>query len=230
VLVALVTAALISLALLHLRGRAEAYTGGTHASTVSGREHAKSHARLSAFQRSLGTHSERRRAATRVEPRAQSCRSARKGLVHYHYWLALWRERIGAADGPHQRPEIRRSCDWTRRAASLVRARAHSAKLAYYRWRDARLNRYRRLYEKYRCIHELEGAWDSETANGYHGGLQFDDGFQRTYGPEFMRRWGNASAWPVWAQLEAAERAFYGFAGYGGRGFSPWGTRGACGL
>ena len=26
------------------------------------------------------------------------------------------------------------------------------------------------------------------------------------------------------------ERAFYGFAGFAGRGYAPWGTRGMCGL
>lgn len=57
-----------------------------------------------------------------------------------------------------------------------------------------------------------------------------DWGFMHTYGPEFIRRYGLADRWPVWAQLEAAERAFYGFAGYAGRGYSPWGTRGMCGV
>jgi hypothetical protein len=76
----------------------------------------------------------------------------------------------------------------------------------------------RRLYEKWRCIHEHEGAWDANTGNGYYGGLQMDRSFQRTYGPEHYARWGTADKWPVWAQLEAAERA------YKTRGFGPWPT------
>ncbi len=42
----------------------------------------------------------------------------------------------------------------------------------------------------------------------------------KTYGPEFMSRWGTADRWPVWAQITAAERAYYGYAGYGGRGIT----------
>jgi hypothetical protein len=76
------------------------------------------------------------------------------------------------------------------------------------------------------CIHRYEGAWTSNTGNGYYGGLQMDYGFMRNYGPEFVRRWGTADNWPVWAQLEAAARAHQS-----GRGFSPWpNTARACGL
>jgi hypothetical protein len=107
--------------------------------------------------------------------------------------------------------------------ARLWAERASLARRGYERW-------FERTYEKWRCIHEHEGAWNSNTGNGYWGGLQMDWGFQHTYGPEFIRRYGLANRWPVWAQLEAAERAFHGFAGYGGRGYSPWGTRGACGV
>ena len=38
----------------------------------------------------------------------------------------------------------------------------------------------------------------------------------RTYGPEFVRRWGTADNWPVDAQLVAAARAHAS-----GRGFTP---------
>ena len=48
----------------------------------------------------------------------------------------------------------------------------------------------------------------------------------RTYGPEFVRQWGTADNWPVWAQLVAAARAHAS-----GRGFTPWpNTARACGL
>ena len=119
------------------------------------------------------------------------------------------------------------ACPQIHRAVKFWRAKAAANRRRYQAWAH---DRFHRLYEKWRCIHEHEGAWDSNTGNGYWGGLQMDYGFQRTYGPEFMRRWGTADRWPVWAQLEAAERAFYGFAGYVGRGYSPWGTRGMCGL
>jgi hypothetical protein len=92
--------------------------------------------------------------------------------------------------------------------------------------RQAERRAFRALYEKWRCIHEHEGAWNANTGNGYYGGLQMDYSFQRAYGPEFLRRWGTADRWPVWAQLEAAERAYDS-----GRGFGPWpNTSRMCGL
>lgn len=76
------------------------------------------------------------------------------------------------------------------------------------------------------CIHKYEGSWTSNTGNGYYGGLQMDYGFMRNYGSEYVRRWGTADNWPVWAQIDAAKRAYHS-----GRGFSPWpNTARACGL
>jgi hypothetical protein len=76
------------------------------------------------------------------------------------------------------------------------------------------------------CIHRFEGSWTSNTGNGYYGGLQFDQAFQRLYGPEFVVRFGTADNWPVWAQLQAAVRAYQS-----GRGFTPWpNTARVCGL
>ena len=82
------------------------------------------------------------------------------------------------------------------------------------------------LHDSFLCIHRFEGAWDSNTGNGYYGGLQLDRAFQRLYGPEFVARFGTADNWPVWAQLEAAVRAYES-----GRGFAPWpNTARVCGL
>ena len=83
-----------------------------------------------------------------------------------------------------------------------------------------------RLHDSFMCIHRFEGAWDSNTGNGYYGGLQLDRTFQSNYGPEFLDRWGTADNWPVWAQLQAAVRAYQA-----GRGFGPWpNTARFCGL
>jgi len=82
------------------------------------------------------------------------------------------------------------------------------------------------LRAAFNCIHQYEGAWTSNTGNGYYGGLQMDYGFMRSYGAEYVRRWGTADNWPVWAQLTAAMRAHHS-----GRGFTPWpNTARACGL
>jgi hypothetical protein len=76
------------------------------------------------------------------------------------------------------------------------------------------------------CIHHFEAAWTSNTGNGYYGGLQMDLAFQRLYGADFLGRFGTAENWPVWAQLQAAGRAYAA-----GRGFAPWpNTARACGL
>jgi hypothetical protein len=81
------------------------------------------------------------------------------------------------------------------------------------------------LNDAFLCIHRFEGGWSSNTGNGYYGGLQMDRRFMVTYGGEFVGRWGTADNWPVWAQLEAAARA------YPVRGFTPWpNTARACGL
>jgi hypothetical protein len=82
------------------------------------------------------------------------------------------------------------------------------------------------LNDSFLCIHRFEGAWSSNTGNGYYGGLQMDLSFQGNYGADFLRRWGTADRWPPWAQLQAAVRAYQS-----GRGFSPWpNTARACGL
>lgn len=81
-------------------------------------------------------------------------------------------------------------------------------------------------YADIMCIHGGEGAWNDETGNGYHGGLQMDGSFETTYGPEFYARWGNAGNWPPIDQIIAAWRAYSS-----GRGFTPWPNTGAaCGL
>lgn len=82
------------------------------------------------------------------------------------------------------------------------------------------------LHDSFQCIHRFEGAWTSNTGNGYYGGLQMDLEFQGLYGPEFLARWGTADNWPAWAQLQAAVRAYQS-----GRGFTPWpNTARFCGL
>lgn len=80
------------------------------------------------------------------------------------------------------------------------------------------------------CIHSHEGSWRDDNPPQW-GGLQEDLGFQGTYGSEYMRLWGLANHWPIWAQVVAAYRAHHGYHGYRGRGYTPWpNTARACGL
>jgi hypothetical protein len=75
------------------------------------------------------------------------------------------------------------------------------------------------------CIKSYEGAWTSNTGNGYFGGFQMDLSFQRAYGNDIVRQLGLAHRWPKRTQMIVAYR------GYKARGWSPWpNTRRMCGL
>jgi hypothetical protein len=70
-----------------------------------------------------------------------------------------------------------------------------------------------------------EGGWETNTGNGYYGGLQADLSFQKAYGLVYYLRWDTANNWPRWAQLHM------GYRGWLARGFYPWPrTARACGL
>jgi hypothetical protein len=77
------------------------------------------------------------------------------------------------------------------------------------------------------CIHGGEGAWNSNTGNGYYGGLQMDYSFMTSYGLRAIRRWnGYAHRWPPRVQIIVAD-----IARRSGRGFYPWPTTARnCGL
>jgi hypothetical protein len=84
--------------------------------------------------------------------------------------------------------------------------------------------------DEWLCIHRYERdpaqGWKTRTGNGYYGGLQMDLSFQRTYGPDLLRRKGTANNWTAAEQMWVAERAHRS-----GRGFYPWpNTARACGL
>jgi hypothetical protein len=80
------------------------------------------------------------------------------------------------------------------------------------------------------CIHRYERhprqGWATATGNGFFGGLQMNLSFQRTYGPELLRKKGTANRWTALEQIWVAERAYRS-----GRGFYPWpNTARYCGL
>lgn len=75
------------------------------------------------------------------------------------------------------------------------------------------------------CVRREEGAYTTNTGNGYYGAWQADISFQRTHGREFYYRWGTANNWPKWAQDIMAYR------GWKSRGWAPWpNTSVECGL
>lgn len=85
-----------------------------------------------------------------------------------------------------------------------------------------------RMVPQWLCIHHYEGAWNSNTGNGYYGGLQMDTTFMRTYGRDMIRlhHGSYANRWTPREQIIVAQRAYDS-----GRGFYPWpNTARYCGL
>ena len=66
------------------------------------------------------------------------------------------------------------------------------------------------------CVRAHEGAWTSNTGNGYYGGFQMDLTFQRRYGPGYLRRYGTADRWSPALQLAVAYR------GWRTQGWGAW--------
>jgi hypothetical protein len=116
---------------------------------------------------------------------------------------------------------------WEARSAkAAVLVAEHPPRTAPTRMRRSLLDASDPLDGEFLCIHRFEGSWGADTGNGYYGGLQMDMTFQRTYGADYLARWGTADQWPAWAQMEVAERAYRS-----GRGFWPWpNSARSCGL
>jgi len=75
------------------------------------------------------------------------------------------------------------------------------------------------------CVHRGEGAWNANTGNGYHGGMQMDWNFMRHYGNWSLRHLGTADRWPIRTQLLVAYR------GWRVQGWGAWPvTARRCGL
>jgi len=155
----------------------------------------------------------------------KNCAKAHKSLTTVrflqspkHHWMLAPRYRKW-----WQVPD-RKWRNTVRRARALLRYHEHQLAVASQRIQQLTFPSY--LESAFLCIHRYEGAWNANTGNGYYGGLQMDTSFQGSYGKEFVVQWGTADNWPVWAQLEAAKRAYMS-----GRGFGPWPkTALACGL
>jgi hypothetical protein len=116
---------------------------------------------------------------------------------------------------------------WEQRsAAAAALVAAHPRRATPARTGRSLLDASGPLDGEFLCIHRFEGSWGADTGNGYYGGLQMDMTFMRTYGSDYLARWGTADQWPAWAQMEVAERAYRA-----GRGFWPWpNSARACGL
>jgi hypothetical protein len=133
------------------------------------------------------------------------------------YWLRLMHRPLPK---PKRLPwlplhELRQAAEWRwQRAAAIARAAHRPPHLA-----------------GWKCIqrHETGGSyvgWRTNTGNGYYGGLQFDHGFQTTYGGWLYRLKGSAENWTPLEQMWTAEVAHAS-----GRGFTPWpNTARMCGL
>jgi hypothetical protein len=73
------------------------------------------------------------------------------------------------------------------------------------------------------CVHSHEGAWDSNTGNGYYGGMQFDAG-------TWLANGGGRYA-PTANLATPAEQLAVAYTTWQARGWSPWpNTAAMCGL
>jgi hypothetical protein len=142
-----------------------------------------------------------------------------RGIRYLRERTEVWRWMAGISQLKTGKITTAHGCAYLKWAHRLWARRLKNSKTLFSIWFSSAL-------AKWNCIHRGEGAWSSNTGNGYYGGLQMDLQFQRSHGWDFLRLWGTADRWPLWAQLRAAERAYWA-----GRGFHPWpNTARACGL
>jgi len=139
-----------------------------------------------------------------------------KGIRFYRASTWMWQWQQGTGYAHFTKWRAKHSCAFLGYLAVSARTRAHHARQSFEAWLHSML-------AKWDCIHQHEASWYGDNNPTYDGGLQMDDQFESTYGSDFIKLWGhNASDWPVWAQIRAAERA------YRTRGFNPWPTRQYC--
>jgi hypothetical protein len=162
-------------------------------------------------------------------PKAPAGRAPIVRRIAYHRALTWQLQRVATGHVTHGSAAFRRIRSSAYRQWALRLWQERAAKAALLVARRVNLRRAlasARLVSAFRCIHRYEGAWTSNSGNGYYGGLQMDRAFMRMYGRDFLRRWGTADQWPAWAQIETAARAHRS-----GRGFWPWpNSARACGL
>lgn len=166
---------------------------------------------------------------------ATACPGHVQGVYYYRDATRRWERKLGKNPTRSSfNASMVRSCQYVVWVAHLWANRAAKTRDQYaaYLKRQAELRAQQArqaqgaLTSDWACIHSHEGAWNANTGNGYYGGLQMDLTFQSQYGGEFVRLWGTADNWPVWAQITAANRAKNG-----GRGYGPWpNTARMCGL
>jgi hypothetical protein len=134
--------------------------------------------------------------------------------------VLVWLERHPKPGTPRTRAAV------TRRWKARVWQGLHLAGVAWLRRDGSDVD----TRSPFGCVHRYEASWRASNYP-YGGGLQLDQGFQRTYGGEYVELWGGAGYWPVWSQVVAAFRAHHGYAGYEPRGYTPWpNTARRCGL
>lgn len=141
-----------------------------------------------------------------------------KGIRFYRSSTWTWNWMLGTNLARFSKWSPKHSCAFLHWLAISARKKSQKARKEFQAWFVYAL-------AKWDCIHRHEASWYGDNNPTYDGGLQMDDSFESSYGSDFIRLWGHdASDWPVWAQLRAAERAF------ASRGFGPWPTRKYCGL
>lgn len=171
--------------------------------------------------------SEAQARVTRVPARCSSQPATRLCAIHFHRARANhYRAKLGLRRIPYHWIAERHPARRDRILTYWVRAQAH----AHHRW----VNRPRApwsasWYAAAMCVHSKEGAWDSNTGNGYYGGMQFDSGsWLANGGGAYASRADLAS--PFEQLLVAYHYWDAGATGPGGS-WGPWpNTAAACGV
>jgi hypothetical protein len=143
-------------------------------------------------------------------------------IVRYRKETWRW-ERLMRIPRTRAYSAAERSSDREHRLLILNAWKEKAAKRRRQAWNPPRLR-------AWLCIHRHERhprqGWATATGNGFFGGLQMNLAFQRTYGPDLLRKKGTANRWTAIEQIWVAERAYRS-----GRGFYPWpNTARYCGL
>ena len=126
--------------------------------------------------------------------------------------------KLGIILTPAPRERLTVEVDYLRAMDARWHLRAHQYRVA--------LRQRAPVYAALACIHSYEGSWSAYSPAGpYYGGYQMDPSFEREYGGDYLRLWGDALNWPVPMQTAAAWRATQEV------GYTPWpASAAACGL
>jgi hypothetical protein len=154
---------------------------------------------------------------------AVQCPAVVRGVDFYKTATWKWQQKLGAHPTRSSfKPHKILSCDYANWVGSLWRYRAHRWHIKFKQYVKAQQHLLPDHYSSWLCIHRYEGAWNSNTGNGYYGGLQFGYSEWKRFGGKFA---------PMAYLATPLEQMWAAEAYWEVSGFYPWpNTARACGL